>query len=126
MPILHLFRPKQIANDIWRASDPELGRDAGTWWRGREVPALFAWWWAAWLVSNFLYNAGFRLFRGGEEPSRLIAANVVTTAGDVVAALSGLLAFMVVKRTTERQEARAGKLESQQDAPAEPRPATDA
>ncbi len=76
------------------------------------MPALFAWWWAAWLLSTFLYNASFRLSLGAEEVSELAAANVATTVGDAASILAAALAFLVVKRTTERQDARAGKLAS--------------
>jgi hypothetical protein len=110
VPILNLFRPKQIANDIWRASDPELEPDAGARWTNGGVPALFACWWAAWLVSNFLYNASLRLSLDAEELSELVTANVVTTVADAVSILAGALAFMVVRRTTKRQDARAEKL----------------
>ncbi|MDQ3720152.1 MAG: DUF4328 domain-containing protein [Actinomycetota bacterium] len=36
VPILNLWRPKEIANDIWRGSDPHLPAQAGRAWQNRS------------------------------------------------------------------------------------------
>jgi Protein kinase domain/Domain of unknown function (DUF4328) len=79
LPVFSLFRPKQVLNDIWRASDPEgfgepqrgapmsregfgepqrgalMGRalppDQAATWRGRPVAEVLGWWWLAFLAS---------------------------------------------------------------------------
>ena len=43
IPIVNLFLPKQVVNDIWRASDPDLPAVTGNWDQLR-VPALLHWW----------------------------------------------------------------------------------
>jgi Protein kinase domain/Domain of unknown function (DUF4328) len=43
VPVFSLFRPLQLLNDIWRASDPDAPPDQGVAWRGRPVPALLGW-----------------------------------------------------------------------------------
>jgi hypothetical protein len=57
IPIFNLFRQKQIANDIWKASAA-----AGTVGlpRRNEVPLSRAvnWWWAAWILSSILSGIG--------------------------------------------------------------------
>jgi len=60
IPIINLFRPKQIANDIWRASDPNWRLDQEPHWEGAHVPALFQWWWGFYLVGTWLENISFR------------------------------------------------------------------
>jgi hypothetical protein len=50
VPILNLFRPKQIANDIWRATDPDPPE--GLAWTSRPVAPIVHWWWATWLVAS--------------------------------------------------------------------------
>jgi hypothetical protein len=62
IPIANLFRPKQVVNDIWRASDPDL--PAGNWW-DRRVPALIHFWWAAWLISTFFERTFFHRHHPG-------------------------------------------------------------
>jgi len=51
IPIMNLFKPYQAVQEIHRATDPEAGPYD---WHQRAVPAVFGWWWALWLVSNFL------------------------------------------------------------------------
>jgi hypothetical protein len=52
VPILNLFRPKQIANDIWRGSDPQLSPEASPDWSGGSLPGLYALWWGGWIVDT--------------------------------------------------------------------------
>ena len=52
VPILNLFRPKQIANDIWRGSDPQLSPGASPDWSGGSLPGLYALWWGGWIVDT--------------------------------------------------------------------------
>lgn len=109
VPFLNLFRPKQIANDIWRGSDPaapeKVYAGAG------PVPGLFAFWWAAFLVTGFLYNAASRADLRADGADELLAANGLWLAADVTSIVATPLAIAVVRRTTSRQEARAAALE---------------
>ena len=108
VPILNLFRPKQIANDIWRGSDPDA---PGSTVVGRgHVPGLFALWWAAFLVSGALYQGASRAEMAAVGTDALLAANGLWLAADLVSALSAPLAIAVVLRTAARQELRAAGL----------------
>jgi Domain of unknown function (DUF4328) len=53
IPVANLVIPKQLANDLWRAGDPELQpRDPG--WQRRPVAAIVHWWWAFYLIGSGL------------------------------------------------------------------------
>jgi hypothetical protein len=119
VPILNLWRPKQVINDVWRASDPEAPADQsdGNWW-GMRPPVLYAVWWTAFVALNFLYNGAFRLSARGETLEELQRASLVTVVADAVSVVAALLALEVVRRTTARQEARAERLRSDIVAPA--------
>lgn len=111
VPILNLWRPKQAINDIWRASDPaEPTGEHNTSWRDGSVPVLFAFWWAAWLISQWLYNVSFRQAFGAEGVAELREVNGFTLAADGIAVIAALLCIPVVLRLTERQERRAASL----------------
>jgi len=110
VPILNLFRPKQIADDIWRGSDPELPPAAGDSWRAGLVPAVFGWWWALWLISTVVDTQSARLLFRADTPGELLAATIVSLAGYLLSVPAALLAAKVVRRTTQRQEARAARL----------------
>jgi hypothetical protein len=110
VPFLNLWRPKQIANDIWRGSDPELPPDQNPAWGDRPVPALFQFWWAGFIILNFLYNAALRLSLRADEIPEFSDAAVAYLFADSLSAITGVLAILVVRRATARHEARAGKI----------------
>jgi hypothetical protein len=109
VPILSLWRPKQIANDIWRASNPVLPRDAADAWHD-PVPPLFAFWWGAFVIGQSLYSGATRLSFRADDLDELRTASSLLTAADVVGVIGGVLALLVVRRMTARQQARAAAL----------------
>jgi eukaryotic-like serine/threonine-protein kinase len=117
IPIVGLILPKQIANDIWRASDPDERSDLGTLWQGDEVPALYQWWWGFFVVGSLLGNAAFRAELAADDIDGYRRAAVMTIASDVVDVVGATLAVLVIRRTTDRQEARAAVLAASAEAP---------
>jgi Domain of unknown function (DUF4328) len=111
IPIGNLFRPKQVMNDIWRGSDPELPARAHHW-QGNPVPALFHWWWALWLLSSSVANV---LARGSLDTADTVEEAVSTATRfvviDVIDVVPAILAIIVVRRTTRRQEERRRRYE---------------
>jgi hypothetical protein len=106
VPILNLFRPKQIANDIWRGSDPSLPRPAGPGaWRDAPIPGvLFGFWWFLWLVSGIASGPGSF---GGDSINELQMQSTAFLVSDALGAGAAVLCVLVVSRITERQEQRA-------------------
>jgi hypothetical protein len=107
VPFLNLWRPKQMANDIWRASDPDAPVEQGSTWLNRSVPALFQFWWAGFVILNFAYNAALRITLRADEIPEYSDAAVAYLVADSLSVITAVLAILVVQRTTERQEARA-------------------
>ncbi len=108
VPFLNLWRPKQIANDIWRASGPEALVDRSDW-RDDSVPKLYVAWWLGFLISQWLYSTASRLILRAEDVDELQAANSVFLAADSFSIVTAALAILVVHRTTARQSARAAR-----------------
>ena len=54
IPIWSFFRPKQIANDLWRANEPDGPANRNLESVTGGVPRLFFWWWACFLASSWL------------------------------------------------------------------------
>ena len=106
VPFLNLWRPKQIANDIWRGSDPALPRPAGPGaWRDGAIPGLlFGVWRFLWLFSGVTSGPG--LF-GGESIDELQTQSIGYLVSDTLTAAAAALCAVVVSRITERQEQRA-------------------
>jgi hypothetical protein len=108
VPILNLFRPKQLANDIWRASDPDVppGGDS----RGARLPPLLNWWWGAWIVASLLNNrSGLSSLRAQTAEEERVAT-VLSLASDVLSIIAAILAILVVRSLTQLQDARAQRL----------------
>jgi hypothetical protein len=55
VPIVNLFRPKQILNDLWRmGSAPDFDEDPRGWRLKRSIPAFLTIWWLALILVNWL------------------------------------------------------------------------
>jgi serine/threonine-protein kinase len=120
VPLLGLFRPKQLLNDVWRASDADLPVDDAGSWRRRSVPGLLTWWWLAFLASvttraittqsvhTLAVLMTFGLLRG---PLDLVPpTSGVQSFADLLSVVAGVLALRVVRMTTDRQEVREARL----------------
>jgi Protein kinase domain/Domain of unknown function (DUF4328) len=120
LPVFSLFRPKQVLNDIWRASDPDLPLDQPDAWRKRPVPELLGWWWLAFLASILVRSITTEAVHAAadfmllgllpEQLDRFKPSAGMQIVADLLTVLCGLLALRVVRRTTARQHDRAGRL----------------
>jgi hypothetical protein len=95
VPILNLWRPKQIANDIWRESGPEPTE---------RVPALLTFWWGLFLLGSWIDQLAARLGFGGDSAGELQDATGAYLAGDSLDLVAAALAILVVRRLTARQQ----------------------
>jgi len=105
IPIWNLFRPKQIANDLWRSSRAP-GEPAN------YVPALFQWWWAFFIISTLIENASFRADVSASDVDTYSTLAVVDMFTDSLNVVAGILAILVVRRTTARMDTRAAQTAS--------------
>jgi hypothetical protein len=116
IPIFNLFRPKQIADDLYRATHGGTLHSAGSL-KAQPVSPLLHWWWALFLLQGFLANTAARLLIEGDEQLVVSAADSAEVLRDERAAYltdvvaSGVaivaiaLAVLVVRRITADQEA---------------------
>lgn len=82
IPIGNLWIPVRIMHDLWQGSDPEVSNSRD--WRGLRRTALVGWWWGSYLVSRTLS---------------------VTVVGMVASVPAAILAIVLVRSITDRQEA---------------------
>jgi hypothetical protein len=104
VPFLNLVRPKAIANDIWKGSDPELPPGPTEEWRDRPVAPLVHWWWGIYLASLFRFTVTFNDV-GLDEQDALYAR--LEAVYNLLTVVAGVLAIGVIGRVTERQRERA-------------------
>ena len=87
VPILGLWRPKEIANDIWAAT-------------ARRPDALLNWWWGLWIFSELLSRLALR--GDPSSASELQTQDRVDALFAGVQIVTAILACLVASRATER------------------------
>jgi hypothetical protein len=120
VPLLSLVRPKQLLNDIWRASDPALPPGQPEAWRRRPVPSVLTWWWLVFLASVTARAVTTESFHAlaqvmtfgllGRAIDAIRPTSGVQALADLLTAVAALLALRVVRMLTDRQQARAERL----------------
>ena len=104
VPILNFFRPKQMINDIWRSGSPA----------GDPAPWLMVWW-IGFLISGILSRIAIPDL--GENPTlkelKTDSTNYMLSDGFDVLVL--VLAILVVRVCTRRQETRAAERDGEAD-----------
>ncbi len=100
VPVISLYRPYQIFSEIWKASDPGPAPRDGAAWQALKVPALVGVWWAFWLCSGII-----------DQLSRTTPGETIGIAlGAALRLIAAVLASLVVRRFTAREEQTARRL----------------
>ena len=123
IPILSLFRPKQIGNDIWRGGDPKARGNEQ--WMSLPVNPLVHWWWAIYLLAGFVGGVAGALLSSDPVLSNSViapglapvadppshadlvmehSAAIADAVSNVVQIASAVLAILFVKAATDRQD----------------------
>lgn len=117
VPGINLIRPKQVMDDLWRASHPLAPPFSSSWRLGPGSTWSHVWWWGL-LLGAALGLAGHDLIASN-------AARAVSDPADLQAGLfvSGLAAFLLavaagallvlVQQIADRQDDRAELVESE-------------
>ncbi len=116
VPILNLFRPKQIANDLWRGS--ENGVEITTQWRQEPVPSLVHWWWGLFVSQGVLLEIGQQTSASGYSRltgigsgslenglSQIKTGTMIDLLGAVLSIAAAVTAIALVSRVSKRLDA---------------------
>jgi hypothetical protein len=103
VPVLNLWRPKQILNDVWRAT--EHGDDHAGVSTDTNLTLLNAWW--ATLIISRVVGWGYTGSADDGVDTNALGAMVLV---DFLTLIAAILAFWVVVRITERQEGYAARI----------------
>jgi hypothetical protein len=109
VPFLGFVRPKAIANDIWRGSNPDLPPET-VLNSEDEVPWYHTLWWGLFIAGGIFSRVAAQNLRDADTLSAMSSATtqvMISDAADIVAAI---FAIAVVYLTTERQRRRARRL----------------
>lgn len=107
IPFANLVIPKQVTNDLWRASDP-AGPPA-MHVEGRSVWPLIDVWWAVWIIGGVIGRFAFN----ADEPDTVdeldsyLSSLRVELGSTVLTVVAAVLAMLIVHRITQRIIERA-------------------
>jgi hypothetical protein len=119
LPILNFYRPVQVAQEIWRNSDPAAVDDDNDDLDSGDSPnsTLVGFWWAAWLVDMVVNRISSQMSLKIESPSTLKYATIADMWSQGTGILAATLAIAVVHAIQNRQRTRAEALEARFDRP---------
>jgi hypothetical protein len=107
IPIANLFVPKQVTDDLWRASDPDAKDVAHI--EGRPVWGVINGWWGLWIIGGVIGRFIFR----ADNPDTLDELESFTSSvrlglvATVLTLASAALGILIVHRITARLLERA-------------------
>jgi hypothetical protein len=102
IPFANLVIPVLVIQDLWRGSDATIPRGDPRW-RIADRSWLVGWWWGLFAVALFTF-AGSPADRRSFDADAVRGANLAALLGTVCAAVSAILAILVVRRLGARQE----------------------
>jgi hypothetical protein len=107
IPFANIVMPPRTMNELWKASDPNVG---AVDWKAVATSPVLPLWWATWLGRQVLFVIGASVGRNNDVPS-LIARSWWYLAGDIVFALAGILAIVLVTGIQRRQEQKRDRVQ---------------
>jgi hypothetical protein len=106
IPIVNLFRPYYVMQEIYKGSDPAITGDPHGW-KSSPGSTLLGFWWGYWIISNIAGQVAFRMAIGGDAtPEKLMAGTGATAASEVASILAALCVIPVILAIRQRQQAR--------------------
>ena len=102
VPILSLYRPYQIMEEIWKGSYPRItALDA---WENSDVSILLGLWWITWLISTWIGNLAFNLIFRIQTIDDLIRNATMNMVFDGVSIASMLMLLILIWQITTNQQ----------------------
>ena len=105
IPFMNLFRPYQVVQEIWKASNPFYADDHS--WKTTRSSPLIRWWWILFLISTISGSFVAKVSGFEIEPKvfhQLARIKLISDGLDIVAAI---LAILVVRAINARQKEKS-------------------
>lgn len=97
IPFANLIKPFQGVRETWQVSQGNPN------WQDEPVPAFMRWWWACWLITNFIDNASFRLSLRAETVGQEVSVAILNVVSALISVPLGLLLIRLIRDLTGAQ-----------------------
>ena len=96
IPILNLFWPYQIMEDIWRGTQNAIREKFGE----PQSTDLVGWWWALYLINKFFGYITAFASKGATEVDGLLTATKLEFVGDLISIAAIVVTTRMIQRTS--------------------------
>jgi hypothetical protein len=115
VPFLNLVRPYQVAQEIWKASDPNQGSGPAAWQQGSSSVAIVLWW-LLWLATNILGQVSMRMMLDAHVSLEgFTSASFLEMVACALEVLDGLLLIRIILSIDQRQQQRYAAMVERRD-----------
>ena len=96
VPFINLYRPYQIMKELYEETD-ELLSKKGISVNQTFSTTLLVWWWAFWIINNFVAQFVFRYTLKAESIDELTTSTIASMIGNLLGIPLALMAIKVIK-----------------------------
>ena len=110
IPIMNLWKPHEVAQQIWRASNPEIKLTEGTEWKKVPSSNIITIWWVLGLVSIFaaiVIDVVFDPEQTQDPLSMSLYQNIVTIPAVVVSIISIFYFMRMIRQISVWQDRKS-------------------
>ncbi|HEX8368236.1 MAG TPA: DUF4328 domain-containing protein [Pyrinomonadaceae bacterium] len=106
IPFANLVKPFQVVREAWQESDPDFDPSLNFLSHSNgSAPTFLGFWWAFWLLSNITTNIASRMM-DSDNSVMTSGFAVVWIIASILSMIAAILAVLVVKSITARQDER--------------------
>lgn len=104
IPFANLVKPFQVVREAWQQSDPDFDPELNFMPNSIFTPTFFGFWWAFWILSNISNNISSHLIDDNGQAMEGFA--LVTIISSIFSMIAAILAILVVRSISTRQDER--------------------
>jgi Domain of unknown function (DUF4328) len=104
IPFANLVKPYQVVREAWQESDPDFDPSLNFLSNTISAPTFLGFWWAFWILSNIFNNIASRMINN--DGQAIQGFGVVIIIASILSMIASMLAILVVKTISARQDAR--------------------
>ncbi len=108
VPIMSLFRPYQVVNEISKASNPDIDPNLNLL-DSLPASAIVGLWWAFFLISNWVGQIAFRYILNNKTASDLLNSTYAYMVSDAVNLVGLIITLIMVRKISQSQDKRYQK-----------------